>query len=153
MDLHHSAVHGRHRRKRARRRLIVIGLAALALLAGVCVAVLVWPGGDPSSDGREQTVASGGSSSSSHDEHARVSAAPSTPPAASSGSPGVGSAVATGMAPHDMVVAPDGRFAYIADPVAGAVMRTAGGNPYNTSVARWAGWFCATSTATCAPRE
>jgi len=124
MDLHHPAVHGKHRRKLTRRRITLIGLA-LALLAGVVVATVLWPRGPASSDGPEEAVPTGGGDGgTSHDGHAQTpeETAPATP-AASVANPEVGEAVATGMAPHHMAVAPDGRFAYIADPVAGAVIR------------------------------
>ncbi len=137
MDLHHATGHGRHRRRLARRRITFVGLA-VALLVGAAVAAVLWPRGATSSGGPESAADGSSRGSTAHTGHARASQAPESAdavaPVTSEGSPQVGPAVATGPAPHHIAVAPDGRFAYIADPVAGAVIRfdTASGSSGKT---------------------
>src|SRR4051812_9624641 len=118
MDLRHT-VHGKHRRRLSRRRMILFG-AALAFVVVASVAAVVWPRGSASSEGRERAATSSGS----HDGHVEPSLATApAAPAASAATPSGGQSIPVGTAPHYMAIAPDGRFAYIADPGAGAVIR------------------------------
>lgn len=132
MDHNHPVVHGKHRRKPDRGR-VVLGVLILAVLAGAfVVAVLSRDAGETTADGgsesRSAPSVAGDRRSEAH-QHAPASPTPGTPtpgtptPAVSAATPRVGTAVAVGQAPHHIAVAPDGRFAYIADPVAGAVIR------------------------------
>jgi serine/threonine-protein kinase len=102
--------------------MLVVGLSVLIVVGGI-VAVLAWPRGPASSDGGR---AAGPSSTAAtdHDAHGGDDARASAPPRPQSvATPGAGSVVAVGEAPHDMAVSPDGSFAYIADPGVGAVIR------------------------------
>jgi YVTN family beta-propeller protein len=121
MDLHQTVDHGKHRRKSSRRRIAVMSLSLAALLAGASVAAFLWTRGPTSSDGLERAAPASGATHSGH-THVAPTTGPAAP-AASVGNPEVGPPVVTGITPHHMAVAPDGRFAYIADPAAGAVIR------------------------------
>jgi YVTN family beta-propeller protein len=123
MDVHHPVHHGKHRRRRRHRRILVVGLSFLVLTGGI-VAALAWNGG-PASSNAEQGVGPAASAATEHVEHTRPqqTASSSAPPPQSAATPGTGSVVAVGKAPHDMAVSPDGSFAYIADPGVGGVIR------------------------------
>ncbi len=135
MDLHHTA-HGRHRDRRNRRRRLALLGALVVLLAGALVVAFVWRPGGGSPDGAASegtlrgavagnvTDAPRASQSVQTSEGQAVRSGASAPaPAASAPSPGAGSTVPVGKAPHHMAIAPDGRYGYVADPVAGAVLR------------------------------
>ncbi len=126
MEHSHPVVHGKHRRKPSPGR-FALTVLALALLTGALVVAVVWRGvvDTASGGGGESGSAPGavGQRPSESHQHAPATPAGTPKPAASEATPTVGSAIAVGQAPHHVAVAPGGRFAYIADPVAGAVIR------------------------------
>src|SRR4051794_20852760 len=124
MDVHHPTQHGKHRRQEHHRRILVVGLSLL-LLAGGIVAALTWDSG-PASSNAVQGAGSTSSAAAGHAGHTHPhppGSASAAPPPQSAATPGTGSVVAVGKTPHEVAVSPDGSFAYIADPGAGAVIR------------------------------
>jgi YVTN family beta-propeller protein len=137
MDQNHAVAHGKHREK-GRRRRVLVPVLLLAVLAGAVVVAMLWrDAADTNADGGSGT---GSRASAAADQGSAPEHADGTPggapahggaaahekapaPAPSGATPTVGTAVAVGKAPHHVAVAPDGRSAYIADPVAGAVIR------------------------------
>src|SRR5215213_11141660 len=107
MDLHHNVHHGRHRQRWTRLRIALISVS-LALFAGASIAALLWTLG-PSTSGDPGQAAPSSTASESTTEERQTEASRTTgspAPAASAANPVVGPAVATGMAPHDMAIAP-----------------------------------------------
>jgi streptogramin lyase len=125
MNRNNPVVHGRHRRRPNRLHAALI-VVVLVVIAGVLVIVALAGGQvDMPSEGRAQGSAprAAGDTSSQVHQHAPAPSTGTSPPAASGAIPGVGTAMAVGRAPHDVAVSPDGTFAYVADPVAGAIIR------------------------------
>src|SRR3954469_13613085 len=122
MELGH---HGRHRRRRVRRRFLAVGLGVVAVAA---VAVLVWwtaggPARDPSASGSAAPTRSAPAPESSRGERTATASATSATPVASSATPRLGATLRLGGTPQYVQVAPDGTFAYVADPASGTVFR------------------------------
>jgi serine/threonine-protein kinase len=128
MDQQHTDVHGRHRRRRAHRRAVALGVALL-LVAGAVVGSIFWLRDTASSEGTTAASSSPNTSGTGHEGHPRTttsSAAASsttTVVSASAATPKLGAAIRVGKAPHLMALAPGGRFAYIADPELSAIIR------------------------------
>src|SRR3954471_18946311 len=122
MDVHHTIHHGKHRRRR-RSRILLVGLCLLVLAVGI-VTALSWNGGPASSDSG-QAARPASPADTGHGDHRLQEQPPPSPEPLpqSAATVGAGAVVAVGKAPHDVAVSPDGSFAYIADPGAGAVFR------------------------------
>ncbi|MFL6097519.1 MAG: YncE family protein, partial [Blastococcus sp.] len=122
MAVGHPSGHARHRRQQKRMRSVLVVTVVAVIGVALVVVALVW--GTRDSDGGRAT--SSGRPAGAPAATAAGSGAPKSAPAAPAASlatPTAGAAVPVGRAPHFVEVAPDGRFAYIADPVAGAVFR------------------------------
>src|SRR4051794_26510574 len=134
MDVRHPIHHGKHRRRRRQGRILVVGLCLLVLAGGVVAALALDRG--PTSSNAGQRAGPAPSAATEHAGHSLPDDPTSSPapPPQSAATPGEGSVVAVGKTPHDVAVSPDGTFAYIADPGAGAVIRfdTAGSRPTAT---------------------
>ncbi len=116
MDVKPPARRGRHRRKSRGARPVLLAVCA-AVLAGAFLATFLWRG-EPGSEAREAAVPDVAATADGTGGRRSDPAVP-----ADSTTPRVGPAVAVGEAPQHVQVAPDGRFAYVTDPVAGAVIR------------------------------
>jgi YVTN family beta-propeller protein len=121
MDSETRVVHGRHRKRDGRRAALMA--LALGLVAAGTLALVLWPGGPAWFDSDQAASSSSPATSHAGHDHGTRTAASPTSRASSVSTPDEGRAVPVGKAPHFMAIAPDGSFGYIADPVAGAVIR------------------------------
>ena len=114
--------HARHRRQPRRRRSVLVATVVGLFAAAVVLVALLWNTRDPTEGRAAASGSSAGTTAATATAAGSRENLPATP-AASLATPTAGAAVPVGRAPHFVQVSPDGRFAYIADPVAGAVFR------------------------------